>query len=301
MYLSSIIVALTTAVLSSAACVRRQEPQTPLLTIEGAWFEGISVRENGTLVVNRLDVPELWTINPLTKESNKVLSIPNVLGLTGITEIEHDVFAFVAGNFSTADFTVEAGTWSVWKVDLSAEEPEAELIADVPDAGFLLGTATFDRDAILVADAAQGKVLKIAVSTGKYTVIIEDGLLTPAADADIPEAIHGIRYHGEEIYYTNTFGNSFGRFPIDASTAEVGNITTVANLTSPLDLAVDGDGNAYIGQIGEGIVKVSRNGTVTPAWNVTSATSLAFGRTKEDSDILYAGTAVGELYALKIE
>lgn len=301
MHLSSIAAALATVALTSAACVKRQQPPAPLLTIEGAWLEGISVRENGQLVVNRLDVPELWTIDPLSKESKKILSIPNALGLTGITEVEHDVFAFVAGNFSTADFTVQAGTWSVWKVNIAEEEPKAELIAEVPEGGFLLGAATFDSDTVLVADAAEGKIIRVSVSTGKYSTIGEDDAFKPAEDAAIPEAIHGIRYYKEEIYYTNTFGNAFGRVPIDPSTAEVGEVNVVANLTnSPLDVAVDGDGIAYVGQIDQGIVKIFRNGTVVPAWNVTSVTSLAFGRTQEDSDVLYAGTNLGALYALKL-
>ncbi|CAI4213069.1 unnamed protein product [Parascedosporium putredinis] len=238
---------------------------------------------------------------PADAQSRKDRLRSGALGLTGVTEIRHDVFGFAAGNFNTTDFTVEAGSWSVWTVDLTGEEPVTELLADVPEAGFLLGTATYGTNSMLVADAAEGKVYKFDAETGAYEVIIEDDLLKPAADAQIPEAIHSIRNFGEELYFTNTFGNAFGHFFLNAVTAEVGEVNIVTNLTSPLDFIIDGNGTSYVGQIGDGIVKVTQDGTVTPMWNITSATSLAFGRRKAEFDIIYAGTAVGELYALQID
>jgi hypothetical protein len=90
--------------LTATASVIRSNPtlhdiwQFPL----GTWVENLAVRTNGQLLVTLLSQPELYHVDPFQKTAPTLIhSFPNASGLLGIAEIEDDVFAVVAGNWST--------------------------------------------------------------------------------------------------------------------------------------------------------------------------------------------------------
>lgn len=66
-----------------------------------SWAENLAVRSNGQLLVTLLDVPEVYQIDPFGSHHTQLIEqIPVAGGLLGITEIQPDVFAIVAGNRS---------------------------------------------------------------------------------------------------------------------------------------------------------------------------------------------------------
>lgn len=67
----------------------------------GSWAENLAVRSNGQLLVTVLTTPELYQIDPLGSHQTQLIQkFPVAGGLLGITEVESDVFAIVAGNIS---------------------------------------------------------------------------------------------------------------------------------------------------------------------------------------------------------
>lgn len=59
----------------------------------GSWVENMAIRSNGQLLVTMLTVPDLYLIDPFTKDIALVASFPEVIGLAAITEVTPDVFA----------------------------------------------------------------------------------------------------------------------------------------------------------------------------------------------------------------
>ena len=82
-----------------------------------------AVRADGSLLATRMDVPEIWHIDPATNDGDVLITVPSTLSTTGITELTEDVFVFAVSNFS---FVEPVGSTpeslAVWKVDLNGEE-----------------------------------------------------------------------------------------------------------------------------------------------------------------------------------
>ena len=85
---------------------------------KGVPFENIAVRSNGQLPVTQIDQPETYQVN---RQAPTLLStVPYATGLFSIAEISTDIFAFVAGNYSSAALSPVLGSFSVWTIDMRA-------------------------------------------------------------------------------------------------------------------------------------------------------------------------------------
>ncbi|KAL1841008.1 hypothetical protein VTK73DRAFT_3601 [Phialemonium thermophilum] len=298
---------------TSAALIRPRQDATQIAQL-GGWVETMTARSNGHLLLNRLDVPELWTVNPATQEASKVLSIPGVLGLTGVAEVAPDVFAVVAGNFSTKTFDIGEGSYAVYRVDLSAPSatpPTAALVQRIPEGAFLLGAASLDNDTVFVADAGTGALYTLTLSTGAYAVVLADATTMRApASAAIREGIHGVKYRDGALYFTNAFGGTFDRLAVDPATGKPatstdGGVAQVAvirrDLQGPEDFALAADGSAYVAMINGGaVVKVAPDGTTEKVATASSATTCVLGRTDKDRDTLYVATSDGAVLSVQV-
>ncbi|KAH8724781.1 hypothetical protein GQ44DRAFT_617348 [Phaeosphaeriaceae sp. PMI808] len=268
----------------------------------GGWVECLAVRSNGAILATRLDVPELWTVDPVTKTSSKIASFPNALGLTGVAEISPDIFAVVAGNFSTTSFDIGNGSWAVWKVDLTGTAPKQTLLRAIPEAAFLLGATAFNNDTAFIADAGAGALYRISVTTGDYEIVLKDPAMKAPAGSFIAEGIHGVRYVPQtgNVYFTNTFGSTFNKFEVNKLTGKpTGAITTItAKVETPEDLAIV-EGTALIMSLnGGGIFKVTPDGSSVKAVDVKSGSTVAFGRGTTDAKMIYFATSSGSISAV---
>lgn len=289
---------LSTIATASAAVLPRQAPTTQVAQLAG-WVECIAVRSNGAILANRLDVPELWEINPVTKASSKIFSFPNALGLTGITEVTPDVFVIAAGNFSTTAFTIGNGSWAVWKVDLSGATPKQTLLKAIPEAGFLLGATTFNKDTAFIADSGNGALYRIDVTTGDYEIVLKDPSMKAPEGSFIAEGIHGVRYLPNlgSVFFTNTFGNTFNRFEVDKVTGKPTSAVSLitSSVETPLDLAII-EGTAFIVSLnGAGIYRVTPDGKSAKIIDVASGLTVAVGRGAIDSKTLYFANNTGAI------
>ncbi|KAF2824000.1 hypothetical protein CC86DRAFT_395980 [Ophiobolus disseminans] len=305
MYSSALATALSVLAVTSAANIPRQVANTTTQIAQlGGWVECLAVRSNGHLLATRLDVPELWTVDPTTKTTAKIATFPNALGLTGVAEIAPDVFAVVAGNFSTTAFTIGNGSWSVWKIDFTGATPKQTLLKAIPEAGFLLGATAFNNDTAFIADAGNGALYRISITTGEYEVVLQDPTMKAPDGSFIPEGIHGVRYIPQtgSVFFTNTFGSTFNKFDVNRTSGKpivFSGVTTITTkVETPEDLAVI-EGTAFIMSLnGGGIFRVTPDGKSTKIVDVTSGSTVAIGRGTTDARTLYFANSSGTISAV---
>ncbi|CAK7206153.1 hypothetical protein SEUCBS139899_008938 [Sporothrix eucalyptigena] len=274
-----------------------------------AWIENLVVRASGELLLARLDVPELWSYDPTTKAGTKVVGFTDALSLTGITEVSPDVYAVISGNFSTRGFSVKAGSWAVWKVDLTGVAPKATQVKLVPESGFFIGVAPLDKSNILIADAAKATLYQMNLDTGVYSVVLTDASMKAPAQGSLVEGVHGLKYANGTAYFTNTFGGGFYKVPIafdattgKASTASAVKPVEIAALTMAEDFILAPDGSGYFVALPNAntVTKITSDGKSSKAATAASCSSVAFGRGDGDKNTLYIATTNGAVFAATI-
>ncbi|KAF2836480.1 hypothetical protein M501DRAFT_939684 [Patellaria atrata CBS 101060] len=293
------IVSLTAPLVSAAVIQRQAAPVTVYKFSSGAvWAEGLAARSNGQLIVSFFDKAELWTLDPSTKKATKLASIAGSTCTGAITEISPDVFAGVVGQFSFAGGN-KPGSWSVWKADFTGATPQVSILKAIPEAGMLNGITTLGNDTLLVADALKGSVYRLSVSTGAYSVAIQDATMTPPAGGAM--GIDGIRYANGFIYYTNVFKNTFHKAAVDMTGKLMGAISTIWSNNSSDDLAIGSDGAAYVAAAGKNqIVKVTADNKVSTVASAQSPTTVVFGRGATDMNTLYIATSSGSILSVPV-
>ncbi|KAF4632325.1 hypothetical protein G7Y89_g5803 [Cudoniella acicularis] len=299
MHFSHFTLALACLATVSGAVVLKRDTPTQVYNGSG-WIENIAVRSNGNVLLSHLDVPELWSFDPSTKAGTKVASFPGALGLTGITEIKPDVFVVVSGNFSVSNFSITAGSWGVWKVDLTGAAAKTTFLKLIPESGFVIGVTPFDNETFFIADAAKGTLYKMSITTGDYSVVLADSSMKPPSNAFIQEGIHGLKYYEGYLYFTNTFGGTYNKVKIDQVTAKTSGavVSILTSLTDVEDFAFAPDGSVYTAARSTGVARIYANGTRTQIATVDTASSVAFGRGAKDKATLYVSSSGGGLYTI---
>ncbi|KAI4120609.1 MAG: hypothetical protein LQ338_006885, partial [Usnochroma carphineum] len=142
---------------------------------KGTWVENLALRPSNQILTTLVTSPDLYQIDPLSLRPPILIhSFQGYTSLTGIVEVDPDVFYIVAGNFSLETFTPTPGSSSVFEVNLNTFNPtknqgaRIRLIADFPDAVFLNGATLLSRPRgeILLGDSAGGTVWYLNVRTG---------------------------------------------------------------------------------------------------------------------------------------
>ncbi len=272
---------------------------------KGTWFENIAVRPNGVLLATRVDVPEVWAIDPASGAGTTLHSLPAPINsITGITELSPDVYAIGAGRYDLAKGAVE-GSWEIWTFSLASQDGDAastpRKVVSVPRAGLVNGLTTLDANTILAADSTHGSVYKIDLVSNTCTLALSDELMDPGPEPFIPIGINGIKIRDGYLYFTNSARALFCRLPIDASAKTAGQVEVLAKGVVPDDLAFDTDGSALIMAHPQNIVVRVLPGSsevITVAGKadsleVAGGTACAFGRKDGEHRVLYAVTAGG--------
>ncbi|KAB8229519.1 uncharacterized protein BDW43DRAFT_288144 [Aspergillus alliaceus] len=265
----------------------------------GTWLENLAVRPNGELLVTRLDVPELWLVNPATnnaKEAGSLLySFPNATSLLGITEIDTDVYAVVVGNFSISTVTSTQGSYSIWSIDLSSSKPTAKVLAPIPEAKFPNGIVRFGQDLLLITDSAKGVIWRLSLSTGEFSQALSDTTMLPAEGQPNAVGVNGIDVRGKYVYYTSTTQMLYARVPVDEKATATGPVEIIASSFTPDDFMLTRDGSAYISTNPQnGVVKVDPHGRVKllagNAFKIEVGGSTAVASSR-DGSVLYVTTS----------
>lgn len=306
--------ALSAALLLSITCVYSTEATYPLHSEyhdqirdpyiiyqfpNTTWIENIAVRSNGKILVDVLDRPEFYQVDPFTQPATATLIHrfeQYAGGLLGIAELEKDEFAVVLGNYSVVTGTPIPGSFAIWRVDFRGHKPCVSKISDIPEAAMLNGMASLNSQAVLIADSKLGVVFYLDTSTGKHRIAIDHKSFKPLQNKIVTIGINGVKVHNGYLYYTNSFSGTLMRVRAHPYTGEaIGAFETVG--PQPWiadDIAVAKDGTTYIaGSIANFVTKVSPSGkSVVIAGDANSsvvagATAVAFGRTTRDMGLLY--------------
>ena len=283
--------------LASAAVVKRQSAATTVYTFSGrASLEGIGARTNGQLVVSRMDSADIYNIDPAAKSSTKLTTLTGVTSAAAITEISPDVFAVVGGQYGGAG-GAKAGSWGVFKIDVTGATPKVTTIKMIPESVMFNGLTTLNNDTLLIGEG-KGKVYRLSVSTGEYSVAIDDATMAPPSSAPIPLGIDGVRYSDGFVYYTNIFKNAFYKVAVDATGKATGTPTAIWTNIQADDMAFGPDGLAYVAASGK-VLRVGKDGKTTTIASV-SGTACAFGRSEKDKNTLYVVSGSGTVYSVPV-
>ena len=273
-------------------------------------LENLAPRSNGQLVLTVSSQPAIYNIDPSKQNQPPRLlqQFPNASSAAGIAEIAPDVFAVVVGNWSTATFQAIPGTFSVWSVDLTTSTPTAKIISPMPEAAGLNGATTLDGspDILLIADSTLGAVWRLNLTTGDYSIAIQDPLFSNWS-SPIPIGINGIRTFRGSLYFLNSAQGSYGRVPISSDGSATGEVEVITRVGVPQvvfdDFDMDWAGNAWIATHPNVVTQVSVEGIQRnftgdnggAAIEMSQPTSARFGRgSVEEEKVLYVVTGGSE-------
>ncbi|KAJ5298103.1 hypothetical protein PENANT_c063G07596 [Penicillium antarcticum] len=277
----------------------------------GSWVDNIVLRPDGNLLLTRLDVPEVWSINTTSGNATLAYSFPNVTSCFGISEIADDIFAVVVGNFSTETYKPDAGSFSVQKLDFSkierkrdehaSESPAASQIVALPEAEALNGMTTFskDPDLVLIADSPKGVVWKVNTKTSNYSIALNDTTMLPAKGQALPLGVNGLKVVEDYVYYSSTTRMEFCRVKVDAEVRPVGEYEVIASGFLPDNFDVTEDGIAYIATDPQNsVVRITASGQISLVAGGQLSTEMpgpTSTRLSEDRKSLFVGTSGGQV------
>lgn len=269
-----------------------------------SWIENLVVRDDGTLLVTRTDVPELWSVNPFSHTASLIYTFPAASGCVGILEYAPKVFAVMCLEVTLATATALPGSGIVWKVDLSkpGSTPIISQIAALKESIFLNGITLLDETA-LISDSTKGVIWRLNLHTGAHSIALSDPTMLPAPGAPIPIGINGIKVHRGYVYFTSTTQEKFCRVPFNKDGRATGPVEVLATGSVQDDLILTRDGRAYIATNSENTIvewKQGQKDFKVIAGNLNSSavagsTAVQFARKGNDIDeeTLYVTTSGG--------
>ncbi|KAI1397577.1 hypothetical protein F4819DRAFT_471717 [Hypoxylon fuscum] len=274
----------------------------------GTWFENIAVRPNGDLLLTTLTISaSVYTVKrPYAPhpEASLVHTFDGASGAVGIAETKPDTFAVLAAEYEGVGEPVP-GTYAVWEISFKGPAPSVRKITDFPEAQLANGIArvpTCKNDVVLIGDSFAGSLWRLDTQTGKYESVMQVAQMAAPAGGALPLGINGLKVHGGYAYWSNSARVTLYRTKLDKHGYPAANSTieTVAALDSDFvdDFTFDEQGLLWVATNGDNKVDVVRaDGSFqTVVGGATEDTvggdsSVAFGRTALDRNILYVSTS----------
>ncbi|OPB42838.1 hypothetical protein A0O28_0084740 [Trichoderma guizhouense] len=300
--LQYIVTILSAAVAAIAVPTDQSVSGAPIKTVvqlqqNGTQFENLITRTDGTILATRIDVPEIWWIDPADATHTRVITIEgDVVSILGITETSPNVYAFNAGNV-TSQGAVD-GSFQIWGLDLTHGEPQTYLTARINRASFLNGITTLDPKTVIVTDTNLGLLWKVNISTGNYEILLQDPSMAIPKGSSIPAGINGVHIHNGYVYFTNTAQMSLSRFSIAKNGTITGSIQRIAEGFMCDDFDVQPDGTVYLPTAAQNtVVRVSLDGRVqqlagtADSLAVGGGTAAQFGRGSHQKRTLFVTTS----------
>lgn len=299
-----------------ASTYSNEEPKVKVETLfqfpkNGSWVDNIALRSDGSLLLTRLDVPEVWSVDTTSGNATLAHSFPDATSCFGISEIDDDVFAVVVGNFSTKTYAPTPGSFSVRKLDFkNVHAPKtgrvsqlamASHIAALPEAQALNGMATFTKEShlVLIADSPKGTVWKVNTQTGDYAVALNDTTMMPANGQALPLGINGLKLVGDYMYYSSTTRMEFCRVKVNSDATAAGAYEVIASGFLPDNIEVASDGTAYIATDPQNsVVRISPTGQISLVAGGQLSTEMpgpTSCRLSQNGKTLYVGTSGGQV------
>ncbi|HZH03596.1 MAG TPA: hypothetical protein VEY30_07405 [Myxococcaceae bacterium] len=249
----------------------------------GTFVENLVALTDGGLIVSVLSERELVRIDP-GRPPQTFARLPD--SPTGLSQVGRDLFVNVG--------EPGKGGWSIHRV---GPDGGSEKALDVPEAYFLNGSTPFQRNSLLVVDAALGRVFLVNTRTRTHTLWLEHPLLGKASSEPMLPGVNGVKLFRGNVYFTSTDRALVLRVSVKAD-GTPGAVETLADRFVGDDFAFDVDGNMYVathvhnqlqrlGPTGERVVLAG------PEEGMNGSTAVAFGRGPTNQRSLYVTTTGG--------
>ncbi|KAI0525595.1 hypothetical protein F5B22DRAFT_350813 [Xylaria bambusicola] len=225
---------------------------------------------NGCLLLSTSADADLWYIDPeaLFPAAQNVITLSGSVKLTGIAALGDNFYA-VAG----AAPNPPGSHMQIYVINVETEgqvSAKVDHVVKVPGTGDISGMAALPSNprTILSADAVGGRILRVNTSDNTVSVAFEHATLKPNDEKNATaKGVKGLKIRGDHLYFTNSAQKLFGRFPISADGANIGDVEILARLdethgndASYDDFSFDREGNAFVAVHPSSIHKVAPGG-----------------------------------------
>ncbi|KAL9615817.1 MAG: hypothetical protein Q9160_009239 [Pyrenula sp. 1 TL-2023] len=216
----------------------------------GTWVENLAVRSNGQILATLLTSPQVYQIDPNNKTPTALVhTFHSFRGALGIIEQEPDIFYVVVGNGSFQIFPDTAGSFTIFRLDVSHFIPgqtpaTVTKVANIPTSSYLNGVTVLgsSNGTLLIADSGAGAVYSLDTSTGATAKVSADPLFSPTNDP--PTGINGIKVRQSTLYFTNAQQQVFGSVPVSPNGTFTGPVKIISTgLVGIDDFQFDPSGN----------------------------------------------------------
>ena len=264
-------------------------------------LENIAVRRNGQILTTVLSAPIVYQVDPNKKRDPILLYTFPASLITGIAELQPDVFYIVAGTSTPG----APNSYAVWKLDLrpfsiSRGTPvQVTKVANITDARLLNGLAVLDhrKGLLLIADSALGRIWQLNVYTQEVTIFFEDGLVKAPSGSVVPFGVNGIKVRNGAVYFSNSARNIIARVDLNRDgTAKGPSVVVVEGFNGVDDFAIGPNGAFFAAVNGANTLAYApaTGGEPTTLANITAnPNAVAFGRRPEDAKSVYISSAGG--------
>ncbi|KAJ4992789.1 hypothetical protein SVAN01_01835 [Stagonosporopsis vannaccii] len=238
---------------------------------------------------------ELWEVDPSQPPASNATKLVHRFEdaghVSGITEVEPDVFMVVGGN-------------SIWRVDMNKDlASRVSEVVNIAPSILLNGITTLDAKTgiVLVADSELGLIWRVDTKAKTYEVGLQDDTMAPRSVLDRFIGINGVRVWNDYVYYNNSPQQLMCRVCVDRATGKaVGPFEVIARGPQADDFAVGQDGTVYAAELTDNaITHIQLNGDYAlfagglNSTDLAGATSAVFGRTQGTRNVLYVTTNGG--------
>lgn len=234
----------------------------------GTWVENLLVRPSGRILATvYTPLPEIYEIDPHSRQTSLVATLPGVSNLLGIAEGPRSETVYVVGeDFPVTTLEGVKGSNSIYELDLrdfdashGSRKAGVKLALRVANATALNGLAPVNaaERTYVATDFGAGSIYLLNLMTGQSKVIVENEWTEKQAGA--AGGADGIKVKDGYIYWTTFSANVFARIPIDDSGTPTGAPEELVDIFSD-DFCFGPQREAYLTMPGQNSIGIWRPG-----------------------------------------
>jgi sugar lactone lactonase YvrE len=122
----------------------------------------------------------------------------------------------------------------------------ARPLVRIPEATFLDGITHLSKDTFLIADAVQGEIWRLNITSAEYSSELSNSALLPASSSETKIGVNGLKVQPGYVYLTSTSKGIYGRIPITRDAEQTGPMEILASGFTLDDFYLAPDGSAYL-------------------------------------------------------
>lgn len=213
------------------------------------------VRPSGSVLAVDFSAPNIFDVAvDAGAEPRLIHTFPNTTGVSGIAEASADTYFVVTGNFSFANFSSIAGSYSVHQLtfDGCTDQAAVSFIGDVPILIQPNGILSIPNTPyLLIADSIAGKVYRYDTEKRAISVYFDHPLLQPSGTS-LQTGVNGLKFSRGYLYFSNTDQELVARVRVSGlDRVPLGDPEVVASQTLVDDFVLnDFNGNIYLAENG---------------------------------------------------